>query len=321
MIFDDSYYNPVDAEDELLAGEGFETDGAEDALTEGTDDVGVDPQLQDNEVPESWGEQPEPAEEGAVTEGEEIAPEDDDPMTALLKDWTARAKQQQPTANRQEEYDFLQVVQGSDLIKSIIKMRQNGYSEEQVQRAMGNAYLKTYGNEGGQQTPKEEQEPIDLSDPNVLAQFIQQTVQNSVQQAVTPYQKQQQEYQQQAAATNIRTHNDQVLLNSLQRVGLDAQLTQEQGESLRVVAQALYPGLNITRDKLSQAQTDAIVTMALGTKMKTKDVPRNLRAPQIASGKATSTSRENTARVQKTHGLTRTERAQNFNNLLKNIGG
>lgn len=307
-MLDENYYNPIDAEleEEQLAVEDEVGEEQDEAVEDAAE------QLQDAMGDES-GE-----------EGEEDV-EDEDPIDKLIRQYTSvePKKQEQVQAPSNEEYQLLNTIKNSDLTKAIVKLKTQGYSDEQIQQAMGLAYSRTYGKQQQQQSNYEEEEQqqgIDLTDPNQLASFIQQ----QVQQYVNPLAQQQQQQLALAQQQKISSNNDKVLLTSLNKIGKTSELTPEEVQAVQLTVQNIYPGIDFTKTALTQAQSDYIIAISLGQKMKAqksaKAINKNLNAPNIASGKATSTAKGGASIATKINGLSKTERAQRVNQFLKPLG-
>lgn len=294
---DEGYYNPID-------DEAIESDTDVEEVVEG------------DEPPEEI-EETEEVEGGESEEIEETEEDDDDPIGNIVGDWM-KNQSTESQAPRGEEMEILSVIQDSDLIKELIKLKREGkYSDEQIKRGLGSTYWKMYGD--GKQAPQaqqEESEELDLTDPRVLASFIQQQVQS----AVAPYEQKNQQKEYLSTAKQTQEHNDKVLYGSLVRVAKKEQADETDIKRIKAVFQNLYPGFDATKYQLTQAQADFIMASAFSGKGK-KDTKKsntmnNMKAPAIPSGKATSTMQGTPNFNTKKTGLTQSEREANFKNLF-----
>lgn len=298
MSFQDGgYYNPID-------DEAIETD---------TD---VEEVVEEEEPLE--GEEPEEVTDGEEPEeGEETEDDDDDPIGNIVGDWM-KNQSTESQAPRGEEMEILSVINDSDLIKELIKLKREGrYSDEQIKRGLGSTYWKMYGDgkQAPQQQQQEDDEPLDLTDPRVLASFIQQQVQS----AITPYEQKNQQKEYLSTAKQTQEHNDKVLYGSLVRVAKKEQADETDIKRIKAVFQNMYPGFDATKYQLTQAQADLIMAAAFSSgkkESKKSNTMKNMKAPAIPSGKATSTMQGTPDFNTKKSGLTQSERAQNFKNLF-----
>lgn len=297
MIFEDEgYFNPID-------DEAIESDTDVEEVVEGE-------------------ESPEETEETEETDGEETTgidepgEDDDDPIGNIVGDWI-KNQSTESQAPRGEEMEILSVIHESDLIKELIKLKREGrYSDEQIKRGLGSTYWKMYGD--GKQSPQqqqEESEELDLSDPRVLASFIQQQVQS----ALIPFEQKNQQKEYLSTAKQTQEHNDKVLYGSLVRIAKKEQAEEDDIKRIKAVFQNMYPGFDATKYQLTQAQADLIMAAAFSkgkNATKKSNTMNNMKAPAIPSGKATSTMQGTPNFNTKKIGLTQTERAENFKKLF-----
>jgi hypothetical protein len=297
MLVNNGYFNPVDEEleNELEAEENTDELEGEDATEDSEIEDGI-----------------ETEDEGEASEGEE---EDDDPIGNIVDNWMTNQTQESP-APRGEEYELLNTINESRFMKELIRLKKSGYTDEQIQRGLGTTYAKMYGVESGIQEREEEQQGIDLTDPRMLAQFIQE----QIQQGLNPIKQRDEQSAAQQRARSIQDANDRIMTGSIARIAKTDKLKDEEVVKIRSVFNKLYPGFDATQHQLTQEQSDAIIAMAFRKNMKNKAISNNMKAPNIPSGKATSTQREAPKQTAKINGLSKSERAAKFSGFFNNTG-